>query len=492
MNLIARNVLRTAAVWAAVLAALGGAASAQVTNLAGPIGLSWTPSATVAAASYVLYRGVEPGVYMTRVNVGALPRATVSDLTLGTTWYFAVTAIDADGYESPFSNEISYTPSNGDALPVWAPVADQTIDEDTATPAIALAIPDLGGNPADTVLTAYSTDARLVPAQGIALGGSGSSRTLTLTPGRDQSGVAQVVVVARNGSVWATNSVTLRVLPVNDAPAGLGLSNQLFYADGSSTVLPMELADVDTSLASLVVTVASDNPALFPPASLAPEGSGGSRTLRLTPAAGQTGAAWVTVVVSDGAASTTSRFHAGVLPGSLGGVLAPRYPGQGLKLRLAALAGNAGSVPAVSLVSVDSASAQGGEIAQRGGWVFYTPPPGLDDAAAQQPASGALSDAFGYMVMDAFGAVASGQVTVYVNTLWEGTQSLALESGASQSLIFSGIPGRTYTLQYLQDGGNPGSPASASATADPVGVYEYLDPAGLLQAALLYRASAVR
>ena len=62
-----------------------------------------------------IYYGVACGVYNNKISVvgSTSTNATVTGLVQGTTYYFAATAVDALGVESPFSNETTYSvPSN--------------------------------------------------------------------------------------------------------------------------------------------------------------------------------------------------------------------------------------------------------------------------------------------------------------------------------------------------------------------------------------------
>ncbi|MEJ0037457.1 MAG: hypothetical protein WDO68_15500 [Gammaproteobacteria bacterium] len=77
--------------------------------------------------------------------------------------------------------------------PVLSPLVAQTVNQDTPTPALAFTVSDDGGAGAVT-LTTSSSDATLLP--GLVLGGSGGTRTLTVTPGEDATGTANVTVTA--------------------------------------------------------------------------------------------------------------------------------------------------------------------------------------------------------------------------------------------------------------------------------------------------------
>ncbi|MBI3617463.1 MAG: hypothetical protein HY210_04500 [Candidatus Omnitrophica bacterium] len=69
--------------------------------------LAWT--AATGAAGYKIYYGTAPGVYGTPITVGNVTTSTVTGLTNGTTYYFAVSGTNTSG-ESARSNERSAAP----------------------------------------------------------------------------------------------------------------------------------------------------------------------------------------------------------------------------------------------------------------------------------------------------------------------------------------------------------------------------------------------
>ncbi|MGB7767632.1 MAG: fibronectin type III domain-containing protein [Verrucomicrobiia bacterium] len=78
-------------------------------NLTASAILAWQPSTDPAVVGYKLYYGVASHTYTYAVNVGPTTTATISNLAKGTTYYFAATAYDPSGMESPYSNEASGT-----------------------------------------------------------------------------------------------------------------------------------------------------------------------------------------------------------------------------------------------------------------------------------------------------------------------------------------------------------------------------------------------
>jgi hypothetical protein len=88
----------------------------QMSAASGAAEVSWNASTTdvygspAEAAGYKVYYGRSPGVYDQSVSIPnpGVVSAVIEDLSAGT-WFFAVTALDAEGLESDLSNEASKT-----------------------------------------------------------------------------------------------------------------------------------------------------------------------------------------------------------------------------------------------------------------------------------------------------------------------------------------------------------------------------------------------
>ncbi len=73
--------------------------------------LAWRPSASPAIAGYHFWVGTVSLEYTNRLDVGNVTNFTYAIVRARTnypTYFFALTAVDADGIESVFSNEASY------------------------------------------------------------------------------------------------------------------------------------------------------------------------------------------------------------------------------------------------------------------------------------------------------------------------------------------------------------------------------------------------
>ncbi len=94
------------------------------------------------------------------------------------------------------------------------------------------------------------------------------------------------------------------------APTMAAIGDLTIAEDGVTASIAVTIADADTAAASLTVSALSASPALVPntAAALALGGSGANRTLVVTPAANGSGAASITVTVSDGTQSASRTF----------------------------------------------------------------------------------------------------------------------------------------------------------------------------------------
>ena len=82
---------------------------AQVVQPQNSLTLAWDVDSGGGVAGYNVYYGVASRNYTSVVSAGNTGQATINGLTSGTTYFFAVTAYDATGLESGYSDEISYT-----------------------------------------------------------------------------------------------------------------------------------------------------------------------------------------------------------------------------------------------------------------------------------------------------------------------------------------------------------------------------------------------
>jgi len=212
------------------------------------------------------------------------------------TYYWSVQAVDYGFASSPFAAEQSFVITQP---PTISGIADQYIDVTFSSGAVPFTIGD-AETPTDNLqLTAQSSNTNLVNAQtGIVFGGSGTNRTVTITPLRDQLGTATITVTVTDGEGWSTSRVFF-VNVFNSSPVISDITNQTLFANSSTLPLPFTIGDAETPASNLVLTASSSNTNLVPVQNVAFGGAGGSRTVTVTLAANQVGNATITITVGD-------------------------------------------------------------------------------------------------------------------------------------------------------------------------------------------------
>jgi hypothetical protein len=264
---------------------------------AASVTLAWDANSETNLAGYKLHYGSASGQFPTVVDVGNVLTATVSNLVEGT-YFFVATAYDTEGLESDPSNEVSYSVPG--SPPTISNIADQTINEDSSTSALPFQVADQETPVNSLRLSASSSNPALVPISSIVFGGSGTNRTVRVTPALNQSGTAILTVtVTDGGGAMASDSFTLAVQAVNDAPVISAIGNQTVAQDTPTPALPFQVTDPETPAASLTLSANSSNLALVPLSGIAFGGSGTNRTVRVTPATNQSGTTVITVTVAD-------------------------------------------------------------------------------------------------------------------------------------------------------------------------------------------------
>ncbi len=193
-------------------------------------------------------------------------------------------------------------------------LADQTTPENTPIQIpFTIADDQVSGPPTYTFMPApSSSNSSVVSNSGLAITGSGTNYTLTVSPNQYASGSAKITITANNpDGQTATATFTLNVTHVNQPPVITQVTDQTITAGGAVTVTPFVYSDVETQVGDLQFAIQSSNPAVLPMSNIALVGNG----LRIVSLGTQTGTSQVTLTVTDAGGLTASTvFNVNVLP----------------------------------------------------------------------------------------------------------------------------------------------------------------------------------
>ena len=200
-------------------------------------------------------------------------------------------------------------------LPTISDIRDQITNEDTPTSAIPFTIDDVETVASGLNVYAYSNNQTLAPNGNIVLGGSGANRTITVTPGPDETGTVRITVRVKDSEDAKTyEHFNLTVNAVNDPPTISDIADTTINEDSSTGALPFTISDSETNPDDLSVSVSSDNQTLIPESSISLAGSGAERTVTVTPIADLFGTAHIVIEVSDGENAVSDTFTVTVNP----------------------------------------------------------------------------------------------------------------------------------------------------------------------------------
>ena len=169
-----------------------------------------------------------------------------SAVLAATTLVVAACGSDGRGPDAP--------PPAANTAPVMSAVADRSVDQDTALP-IEFGITDRESDVGKLTLTATADSGMVFPADGVALSGSGTTRTLTLTPLESATGTTAITLTLTDpdgASVARTFNVTVKARAASMRGAAL-------------TTFAKAESDEPTAVNGLTFSQDADDPAIFEP-----------------------------------------------------------------------------------------------------------------------------------------------------------------------------------------------------------------------------------
>ena len=185
----------------------------------GPLGFT-VGDAETAAASLTVSASSSDTALVPTANVvfggsGANRTVTVTPVAGQTgTATITLTVTDGGGLTATTTFNVVVSATAANTPPTISNIANQTTTEGTPTSAIAFTVGDAESALTDLTLSATSSNTTLVPAANVVFGGSGASRTVTVTPVVGQSGSATITVTVRDtGGLTTSDTFDVTVIP---------------------------------------------------------------------------------------------------------------------------------------------------------------------------------------------------------------------------------------------------------------------------------------
>jgi len=288
----------------------------------GSVTLAWIPSADPSVVGYNLYYGGASGVYTNTIQAANTTNAVVSGLVDGATYYFAATAYDNTGLESPFSNEATYvvplTVANNNP-PTLDTLGNLTLNANAGLQSVSLSGITSGSVTENQTLSvsAVSSNPALIPNPAVSYASANSTGSLTFTPASNASGTATITVTVNDGQAQnntVTQTFTVTVNAVNPAPSLNPISD--FYLTKNAAVQTVTLTGISpgmaiissstaqtkqTSKQTIKVTAVSGNTKLLSQPTIRYSSPASAGILSFKPVKNATGTTTITVTVNNGA-----------------------------------------------------------------------------------------------------------------------------------------------------------------------------------------------
>ncbi len=145
------------------------------------------------------------------------------------------------------------TPAPINVAPTLSAIPDMTVDQDSPVGPITFSVADQESDAGLLTVTAVADGTTVFPADGLTLGGSGATRTITLTPLEAATGTARVTLTVTDPQ----GSVALRAfrVAVNARPASVREVTLSTFAKSET--------DEVTTVNGFTFTQDADDPAIF-------------------------------------------------------------------------------------------------------------------------------------------------------------------------------------------------------------------------------------
>lgn len=203
----------------------------RVSQSTGPLSFTVLDAEDPATSLTVNATSSNPGVILpTNIAVGGTGESRSVNITAGAqsgTSSITLWVIDTGAKSNSTTFSVTVLPANLAPVISTLPPTNTLIDVGTLPMAFTVGDPETAAT--DLTVSGVSANPTLLPGANIVFGGSGSNRTVTLTPASGQYGVAPVTLTVSDGTNHSNSSFALMVTP---SPSLIFLDS-FSYANGS-------------------------------------------------------------------------------------------------------------------------------------------------------------------------------------------------------------------------------------------------------------------
>ena len=244
-------------------------------------------TATTGNAAVVPLSGIVFGGSGANRTVTVTPSPNASGAVLITVQVSDGTATTSE----PFT--LNITPVND--VPTISNITNQSTNEDTATGSIVFTANDVETAPGSLNYSLAAANPALIGS--FVFGGTGSARTLVITPAANANGSSAITVTVSDGTASVSDSFVLAVNAVNDNPFFGSISNVTTNEDQNAS-FNFTIGDIDSNVTTRTVGTGFSNPSLVQ--SVTASGTGATRTLNIVLVANASGTDVISLFLSDG------------------------------------------------------------------------------------------------------------------------------------------------------------------------------------------------
>ncbi len=193
--------------------------------------------------------------------------------------------------------------------PSISPIPNLSTSEDTSTGSVPFMVTDKETPASSLIIAGSSSNTSLVPPANIVFAGSGTNRTIEITPAADQFGTTTItVIVADADGASASEAFIVTVNPVNDPPTLDPLPDLVVPENAAPQVVALTAisSGAPNESQTLSVTALSSATSVIPNPTITYISPNNAGTLTFAPLPNATGIVAITVTVNDGQISNNA------------------------------------------------------------------------------------------------------------------------------------------------------------------------------------------